>query len=53
MRLIREENGLGLGLARGQSLVEWHHGLIWAENKPGGHGSIFPLRFPLSEAPES
>lgn len=50
-RLIREANGLGLGLAICKYIVELHHGLIWAENKPGGHGSIFHLRLPISEAP--
>ncbi len=49
-RLIREANGLGLGLAICKYLVELHHGLIWAENKSGGHGSIFHLRLPVSEA---
>lgn len=50
-RLIREANGLGLGLAICKYLVELHHGFIWAENKPGGHGSIFHLCLPVSEAP--
>ena len=49
-RLIREVNGLGLGLAICKYIIELHHGLIWAENKPGGHGSIFYLRLPVSEA---
>jgi len=48
-RLIREANGLGLGLAICKYLVELHHGLIWAENKPGGHGSIFHMRLPVGE----
>jgi signal transduction histidine kinase len=47
-RLIREANGLGLGLAICKYLVELHHGLIWAENKPGGHGSIFHVRLPMN-----
>ncbi len=50
-RLIREANGLGLGLAICKYIIELHHGLIWAENKPGGHGSIFHLCLPVSEAP--
>ena len=50
-RLIREANGLGLGLAICKYLVELHHGLIWAENKPEEHGSIFHLRLPVSEIP--
>lgn len=50
-RLIREANGLGLGLAICKYIVELHHGVIWAENKPGGKGSVFHLRLPLSDEP--
>lgn len=50
-RLIREDNGLGLGLAICKYIVELHHGLIWAENKTDGKGSIFHLRLPLSDIP--
>jgi signal transduction histidine kinase len=48
-RLIREANGLGLGLTICRYIVEMHHGVIWAENKSGGKGSVFSLRLPLSE----
>jgi two-component system phosphate regulon sensor histidine kinase PhoR len=48
-RLIREANGLGLGLTICKYLIELHHGLIWAENKPGDHGSIFHIRIPVSD----
>ena len=48
--LIREANGLGLGLAICRHIVELHHGLIRAENKPDGRGSTLRLRLPLSEA---
>ena len=48
-RLIREANGLGMGLTICKYLIELHHGLIWAENKPEGHGSIFHIRLPISE----
>ncbi len=48
-RLIREDNGLGLGLAICKHIVELHHGIIWAENKPDGKGSVFYLRLPLSD----
>src|SRR5579859_440393 len=51
--LIREANGLGLGLAICKYLVELHHGLIWAENKSEGHGSIFHIHLPVSQAPLS
>jgi signal transduction histidine kinase len=48
-RLIREVNGLGLGLTMCKYLVELHSGLIWAENSSGEQGSVFFLRFPLGE----
>ncbi len=50
-RLTREANGLGLGLAICKYFVELHHGFIWAENKPGGRGSIFHIRLPLGDTP--
>lgn len=51
-RLIREVNGLGLGLAICKSIVEMHDGLIWAENRSNGKGSIFHVRLPLDEIPD-
>ncbi len=48
-RLTREVNGLGLGLAICKSIVEMHDGLIWAENRLNGKGSIFHVRLPLDE----
>ncbi len=50
-RLIREANGLGLGLAICKYIVELHRGSIWAESKPEGKGSVFCLRLPLSDTP--
>lgn len=50
-RLIRETNGLGLGLAICKLIVELHQGAIWAENRPGGKGSVFCLRLPMSDEP--
>jgi len=52
IRLTREVNGLGLGLAICKSIVEMHHGLIWAENRSNGKGSIFHVRLPLDEIPD-
>jgi signal transduction histidine kinase len=46
-RLIREANGLGLGLAICKYIVELHHGSIWAESNPEGKGSVFHLRLLL------
>ena len=48
-RLIREANGLGLGLAICKYIVELHHGNIWAESRSEGNGSVFHLQLPLSD----
>ncbi len=46
-RLTREVNGLGLGLAICKRIVELHNGLIWAENRSNGKGSVFHMRLPI------
>ncbi len=51
-RLTREVNGLGLGLAICKRIVELHNGLIWAENRSNGKGSVFHVRLPIDEIPE-
>ena len=48
MRLTREVNGLGLGLAISRHIVEMHGGMIWAESPDQG-GSIFHMLLPLQE----
>lgn len=50
-RLIRETNGLGLGLTICKYIVALHHGSIWAENRSNSKGSVFHLRLPLSDTP--
>ena len=50
-RLTREVNGLGLGLTICKRIVEMHDGIIWAENRQNGKGSIFHVRLPIDEIP--
>jgi signal transduction histidine kinase len=48
-RLTREVNGLGLGLTICKGIIEMHDGVIWAENRPNGTGSVFHVRLPIDE----
>jgi len=41
-------SGIGLGLAIVRSLVEMHHGKVWAESKPG-QGARFHFILPIGE----
>jgi PAS domain S-box-containing protein len=43
---VRETKGTGLGLALVKSIVEKHHGQVWAESEPGA-GSTFTFTLPL------
>jgi signal transduction histidine kinase len=47
-RLTREVNGLGLGLAICQRIVELHKGIIWVESELG-KGSAFHVWLPLDQ----
>lgn len=39
-------NGLGLGLAICRTIIEAHHGKLWAENGPEGRGARFHIELP-------
>ena len=41
--------GMGMGLSIARTIVEAHHGQIWAENRDGG-GASFRIRLPLSNS---
>ncbi len=47
-----KEDGLGLGLAIARSIVEVHHGQIWAENHGGG-GATFRFTVPVPASSRS
>jgi len=45
-------NGMGMGTSIARTIVQAHHGRIWAENGPDG-GAIFRFTLPIDERPES
>lgn len=46
--LVRQHEGMGLGLSIAKDLVELNNGRIWAENRPSGGGQ-FTVAFKLAE----
>jgi signal transduction histidine kinase len=50
-RLTREVSGIGLGLTICKRIVEMHDGIIWAENRENGKGSVFHVRLPIDDIP--
>ncbi len=40
--------GMGMGLSIARTIIEAHHGLIWAENRDHG-GAIFRVKLPLAQ----
>jgi signal transduction histidine kinase len=49
-RQHQDHIGTGLGLAIVKSIVDRHHGRVWAESRVG-HGSIFSIALPLVNEP--
>jgi signal transduction histidine kinase len=45
-----KSEGMGMGLSISRSIIEAHHGRIWAEARPGG-GTIFRIELPVGRAP--
>ncbi|MDB5697773.1 MAG: domain S-box protein [Alphaproteobacteria bacterium] len=45
-----KSGGLGIGLSISRTIVEAHHGKIWAEDRPGG-GTVFRFTLPRADVP--
>ena len=43
--------GMGIGLSISRTIIEAHHGRIWAEDRPEG-GTIFRFTLPRAEVPD-
>lgn len=46
-----KSEGMGIGLSISRTIVEAHHGRIWAEDRPGG-GTIFHFTLPRADVVE-
>lgn len=51
--LDRSRGGMGLGLALVRKLVEMHEGSVTAMSDGPGHGSVFVVRLPMTDATPS
>jgi PAS domain S-box-containing protein len=45
-----KSEGMGIGLSISRTIVEAHHGRIWAEDAPGG-GAVFKFTLPRADVP--
>ncbi|WP_253203574.1 sensor histidine kinase [Methylosinus sp. KRF6] len=46
--MTTKPHGLGVGLSISRSIIEAHHGKLWARDNPGG-GTVFSFVLPLAE----
>jgi|AGTN01.2.fsa_nt_gi Signal transduction histidine kinase len=46
LQLVRDAEGLGIGLSLVRTIIELHHGQVWFENGPG-RGSTFYFTLPI------
>ncbi len=47
--ITTKPHGLGVGLSISRSIIEAHHGKIWADENPGG-GTVFSFVLPVSHS---
>jgi len=47
-----KRDGLGMGLSICRSIIEAHHGRLWAENNPVGRGATFSFVVPAEQQAE-